>query len=41
MSTFIVVEGLDGTGKTTQIKILAKYIEEKGGRTEITAEPTS
>ncbi len=41
MSKFIVVEGLDGTGKTTQIKILAEYIEAKGGKTEITAEPTS
>ncbi len=40
MSKFIVVEGLDGTGKTTQIKILAKYIEEKGSAVEITAEPT-
>ncbi len=41
MSKFIVVEGLDGTGKTTQIKILAKYLEDKGERVEITAEPTS
>ncbi len=41
MSKFIVVEGLDGTGKTTQIKILAEYIRSKGKEAEITAEPTS
>lgn len=41
MSKFIVVEGLDGTGKTTQIKILAEYIRSKGNDAEITAEPTS
>lgn len=41
MSKFIVVEGLDGTGKTTQIKILADYIRAKGREAEITAEPTA
>ena len=41
MSKFIVVEGLDGTGKTTQIKILAEYIKAKGKAVEITAEPTA
>ncbi len=41
MSKFIVVEGLDGTGKTTQIKILAEYIRAKGIPAEITAEPTA
>lgn len=41
MSKFIVIEGLDGTGKTTQIKILAEYIRNKGEQVEITAEPTS
>lgn len=41
MSKFIVVEGLDGTGKTTQIKILADYIKGKGREVEITAEPTA
>ena len=41
MSKFIVVEGLDGTGKTTQIKILAEYIRAKGKDVEITAEPTA
>ena len=41
MSKFIVVEGLDGTGKTTQIKILAEYLKGKGEAVEMTAEPTS
>lgn len=41
MSKFIVVEGLDGTGKTTQIKILAEYIKAKGKDAQITAEPTA
>lgn len=41
MSKFIVVEGLDGTGKTTQIKILADYIRGKGREVAITAEPTA
>ncbi|MBE6789819.1 MAG: dTMP kinase [Ruminococcaceae bacterium] len=41
MSKFIVVEGLDGTGKTTQIKILADYIRKKDREVEITAEPTA
>ena len=41
MSKFIVVEGLDGTGKTTQIKILAEYIKAKGKAVEVTAEPTA
>ena len=41
MSKFIVVEGLDGTGKTTQIKILDEYLKSKGEDVEITAEPTS
>lgn len=41
MSKFIVVEGLDGTGKTTQIKILADYIRSRGREVAVTAEPTS
>lgn len=41
MGRFIVVEGLDGTGKTTQIKILAEYIRKKGERVELTCEPTA
>ena len=37
---FIVFEGLDGTGKTTQIKRLARYLEERGEKVFVTAEPT-
>ena len=37
---FIVFEGLDGTGKTTQIKRLARYLEESGEKVFVTAEPT-
>ena len=38
---FIVFEGLDGAGKTTQIRLLAKYLEENGERVILTAEPTA
>lgn len=41
MGRFIVIEGLDGTGKTTQIKNLAAYLEKKGEKVHITAEPTA
>ncbi|MBE7012143.1 MAG: dTMP kinase [Ruminococcaceae bacterium] len=36
---FIVVEGLDGSGKSTQIKMLAEALEKKGEKVYITAEP--
>lgn len=38
---FIVIEGLDGSGKTTQTKILAAKLREKGMRVVTHAEPTS
>lgn len=41
MSKFIVIEGLDGTGKTTQIKKLADYLASKGEKVHITCEPTT
>lgn len=41
MNKFIVIEGLDGTGKTTQIEILKQYLESKGEKVYITAEPTT
>lgn len=40
MGKFIIIEGLDGTGKTTQIKKLAEYISAKGEQVFITCEPT-
>lgn len=40
MAKFIVIEGLDGTGKTTQIKKLAEYLETAGEKVHVTCEPT-
>lgn len=37
---FIVIEGLDGSGKSTQIKHLAEYLKNRGEKVYITAEPT-
>lgn len=37
---FIVFEGIDGAGKTTQITLLKKALEEKGIRCVTTCEPT-
>lgn len=37
---FIVFEGTDGSGKSTQIKGLVKYLEGKGLKTFVTSEPT-
>ena len=36
---FIVLEGLDGTGKTTQINLLEQYLKEAGYECLITREP--
>ena len=41
MAEFIVIEGLDGTGKTTQIGLLAEELSSRGIKTVTTAEPTS
>jgi len=38
---FIVFEGLDGAGKSTQIKGLAKWIRGQGRKVYVTAEPTT
>ena len=37
---FIVIEGVDGAGKTTQIKKLAENLTARGKRVYITSEPT-
>lgn len=37
---FIVFEGIDGAGKTTQIRLLEAYLQKKGRRVVCTAEPT-
>jgi len=36
---FITFEGVDGSGKTTQIKLLNKFLKEKGFNSFITREP--
>ena len=36
---FITFEGADGCGKTTQIELLNKYLQEKGKETLLTREP--
>jgi dTMP kinase len=38
---FIVIEGIDGSGKTTQIKKLSKRLEESGFKVYSTFEPTN
>ncbi len=37
--TFITVEGPDGAGKSTQIKLLTEYLEDKGCSVILTREP--
>ena len=36
---FITFEGIDGCGKTTQIELLNKYLQEKNYKTVVTLEP--
>ena len=38
-NAFVAIEGGDGAGKTTQIKMLLKYLEDKGVKTHLTREP--
>jgi len=37
---FIVFEGIDGSGKSTQAKMLKEYLESKGEKCYLTLEPT-
>ena len=37
---FIVFEGIDGTGKTTQVEMLARVLEQQGMKVVATREPT-
>lgn len=41
MGSLIVIEGLDGSGKTTLIRGLGKYLKKLGFRVVMTSEPTS
>jgi dTMP kinase len=37
---FIVLEGIDGSGKSTQAQLLSTFLQEQGRRVHMTAEPT-
>lgn len=41
MGKFIVFEGLDGTGKSTQIKLLAEYLRSRGESVFVDTEPSA
>jgi len=38
---FVVIEGIDGCGKSTQAKLLGEYFEQAGHQVLLTAEPTT
>ena len=38
---FIVIEGLDGCGKSTQLRLIKEGLEQYGKRVYLTAEPTN
>jgi dTMP kinase len=38
---FIALEGIDGSGKSTQSKLLAEFLESKGHQVHLTCEPTT
>ncbi len=37
---FVVIEGLDGSGKSTQVELLVNFLKEKGKEVVLTKEPT-
>lgn len=36
----IILEGIDGAGKSTQVKLVKEYLESKGKKVEVSREPT-
>lgn len=40
LKNFIVFEGLDGCGKSSQVRLLKEYLEKNGKKVEVSCEPT-
>lgn len=40
LKNFIVFEGLDGCGKSSQVRLLKEHLERKGKKVEVSCEPT-
>ena len=41
LGKYIVIEGSDGTGKTTQVELLANFLRQNGEAVQIVEEPGS